>query len=138
MRVVTLLIVAVVCLAIGYFAGKQTATMQAGKAAVLEETSSSQPGLICYDTPPEVKQSVAPEYPEVARKAGTQGMVVLKILVDTTGTVAEVQISKPVSQELDQAAVAAARQWKFSPAMQKGRPVAIWMNLPVNFQLDKK
>ena len=77
-----------------------------------------------------------PEYPDNARNKGWEGTVRLQILVGTEGRVEEVRvIGSSGYAELDQAAQRAVRTWRFSPALQKGVPVAAWAALPVVFDL---
>ena len=63
-----------------------------------------------------------------------QGTVVVKALVGTDGRVRETRVAKSVPM-LDAAAVAAVRQWRYSPAISHGRPVAMWVDTPVQFTL---
>lgn len=77
-----------------------------------------------------------PRYPDLARRAGIEGQAVVKALVDIDGSVMEVQILKSSgNQMLDEAALAAARQWKFSPAKQRDKFVRVYVSIPVNFRL---
>lgn len=77
-----------------------------------------------------------PRYPDLARRAGIEGQAVIKALVDIDGSVMEVQILKSSgNQMLDEAALAAARQWKFSPAKQRDKFVRVYVSIPVNFRL---
>jgi len=87
------------------------------------------------DELPEVITKVPPEYPPSARASGIQGVVQLQALIVEDGTVADVRVMKGVSG-LDEAAMAAVRQWRFKPALAKGRPVAVWVAVPVRFSLN--
>ncbi len=78
------------------------------------------------------------KYPELARKAGVQGTVVVQIVVDAEGNPQEPQVVKSVAGVLDNAAVEAVMKQKFRPGMQRGRPVAVRMAMPVKFQLRGK
>ena len=89
---------------------------------------------VYVDELPEAITRVAPNYPEAARKAGTQGTVILNVLVDRDGKVADTRIASSVPG-LDDAAAAAVRQWRFKPAMERGSPVAVWVIVPVKFSL---
>ena len=76
-----------------------------------------------------------PEYPEIARNAGVDGVVVLKILVGKNGDVDKViYVSGP--EMLKQSAIDAAMQAKFKPALQQHRPVAVWVQIPIEFSLQ--
>ncbi|MBI3457996.1 MAG: energy transducer TonB [Candidatus Rokubacteria bacterium] len=87
-------------------------------------------------TPPTLKAVVKPEYPEEARHRGWEGTVVLLLQVGANGTVGEVRVrrasGKPI---LDEAAVAAARNWTFIPARQGPKTIAVWLEVPVKFEL---
>ena len=116
-----------------------------GKEAVAAETGtpaeSAEEAKIDVDQMPVPKTTVQPKYPEKARKAGIQGMVLLKVKVSETGSVESVQVEEGVEghTELDEAAVEAVKQWSFEPAQKDGEPVAIEVAIPVQFRLaDKK
>jgi TonB family protein len=64
-----------------------------------------------------------PVYPERALQQRVRGEVVLLVRVSETGEPLEARVTKHVRQDIDEAAVAAALQWRFEPARQKGRPV---------------
>lgn len=77
-----------------------------------------------------------PRYPDLARRAGVEGRTVIKALVDIDGSVMEVQVLQSSgNQMLDEAALAAARQWKFSPARQRDRLVRVYVAIPMEFRL---
>jgi protein TonB len=79
-----------------------------------------------------------PEYPEMARRARIEGQVIVKVLVDVDGSVAEAQILKSSGNDaLDEAALTAARQARFTPARQKDMPVKVWISIPFNFYLRR-
>lgn len=85
---------------------------------------------------PEVVRQSKPEYPELARKAGIEGRVTVKVLINTKGDVEKVEVVKGHPM-LDDAAVESARQWKFKPGKQRDRTVKVWMNIPIDFKLKK-
>jgi TonB family protein len=76
-----------------------------------------------------------PEYSEEARKAKYQGTVVLWLVVDQNGRPQNIKVARSLGMGLDQKAMDAVRQWKFEPAMKDGRPVAVQINVEVNFRL---
>ena len=76
------------------------------------------------------------EYPEAARKARIEGLVVVEALVDADGTVANVRVLKTSGNaELHQAAVAAASRATFAPASSRDRPALKWVTIPYRFAL---
>jgi protein TonB len=90
--------------------------------------------FIPYQTPPAVIKRVDPVYPELARKAGMQGKVFVKILIDKEGKVKRTVIMQG-PEIFHEAASSAVMQWIFKPAIQHDRPIMVWMVIPVNFQL---
>jgi len=83
---------------------------------------------------PEALTKVPPEYPEAARNRGIQGTVVVQALIGKDGRVKETKVVRSVP-ELDEAAETAVRQWTFKPAKSYGKPVAVWVAVPVKFTL---
>ena len=80
-----------------------------------------------------------PKYPELARRAGIEGNTVIKALVDIDGSIIEAQVLKSSgNQMLDQAALAAARRAKFTPAKQRDKFVRVWVSIPIKFQLTAR
>ena len=80
--------------------------------------------------------SPVPVYPELARHAGIEGVVHLKMLIDVDGSIVEVVVLKSSgNQLLDQSAMAAARQSKFTPARQRDRNVRVWVARKFEFAL---
>ena len=86
--------------------------------------------------PVPVKQT-APEYPEIARRAGVEGTVWVKILVDKDGKAKKAIIMKSDAEIFNENALAAAKQWVFTPAMMNNGPVAVWAAIPFRFKLNK-
>jgi periplasmic protein TonB len=86
--------------------------------------------MIYYETPP---------YPRLAEQAGLEGLVWVKALVASDGTVKNAVVFKTSgTPSLDEAAVAAAPKCKFKPAIQNGRPVAMWVTYKVDFKLNNR
>jgi protein TonB len=78
---------------------------------------------------------VAPVYPVVARQAHIEGVVILEAVLDDQGRVESVRVLRSISL-LDQAAVDAVRQWRFTPALLNGQAVPVVMTVTVNFTLQ--
>ena len=70
-----------------------------------------------------------------ARAEGIEGRLILSLSVGADGTVTSVRVTKSLSAEMDAAAEAAVRQWRFKPAMACGKPVAGTFNLGRTFEL---
>ena len=84
---------------------------------------------------PEVISKPAPEYPDLARSAGVDGVVQLQALVGKDGKVKDVRVMKGVEM-LNEAALKAVRNWVFKPALSNNKPVAVWVAVPVRFSLN--
>jgi protein TonB len=83
-----------------------------------------------------LRKGAAPRYPTVARKAGWEGLVVARVLVDTQGCAAAVSIRKSSGYPLlDQAVTKAVKKWIFTPATQAGKPIVSFHDVKVRFRL---
>jgi TonB family protein len=76
-----------------------------------------------------------PEYSEPARKVGYEGTCILELVVDAEGMPKNIKVTRPIGFGLDDKALAAVRQWRFSPATKDGTPVAVHINVEVSFHL---
>ena len=85
--------------------------------------------------PPVRIKDVTPIYPETARLGKIEGVVVIEAVISPAGDVVETRVlkSKPL---LAEAALAAVRQWKYTPTLLNGRPVPVVMTVTVNFRLQ--
>jgi protein TonB len=79
-------------------------------------------------------KKIEPVYPELAKRARVSGTVILTVTVDEEGNVADLKVLKghPL---LDDSAVAAVRQWKYSPTLLNGEPVPVIATVTVIFNL---
>ena len=77
---------------------------------------------------------VEPEYPELAKRARVSGLVVMQVIVNEGGAVEEVKIVRghPL---LNDAALRAVRQWRYSPYLLNGEPIPVTATVTVNFVL---
>lgn len=100
-------------------------------------------------TTPKVLYQPTPEYSEIARKQKISGVAFISIIVDAQGNPVNVHITKSIADtvgnnkkkhaaalSLDQAALDAVKQYRFIPAMKDGKPVAVYLNVEVNFQVS--
>lgn len=79
-----------------------------------------------------------PPYPAMSRKQGEEGTVRLHVMVDASGHAELVKIKASSGHErLDMAARAAVREWRFVPARQRGHNIAGWVEVPIQFKLEK-
>ena len=88
-------------------------------------------------TRPAVTYQVQPRYSEAARRAGVQGAVTVEAVIDEQGRVTDVKILRGLPMGLDREAVAAVRQWRFTPATLQGKPVKVYFSLTVNFRIQR-
>ncbi|HOW86741.1 MAG TPA: energy transducer TonB [Candidatus Aminicenantes bacterium] len=86
--------------------------------------------------PPKLVHEVAPVYPEAARKANVEGVVILEATADTYGRVAAVKVLRSIPL-LDQAAIDALKQWVYEPMVIDGKPREVTFTVTVRFALDK-
>ncbi len=84
--------------------------------------------------PPRLIKKVEPVYPEKARRAQVEGVVILEATTDKDGKVESVRVLKPVPM-LNQAAVDAVKQWEYEPVIIDGEPRGAVFTVTVNFQL---
>jgi len=84
---------------------------------------------------PRAIYSPDPDYSDEARKAKYQGTVVLWLIVDANGRPRDERVARSLGMGLDQRAMEAVRNWRFEPAMKDGHPVAVQINVEVNFRM---
>jgi len=79
---------------------------------------------------------VVPVYPDLARQARVEGIVVIECRIDTRGRVAEARVlsGHPL---LDGAALDAVRQWRYRPTLLNGQPISVIMTVTVRFALRR-
>jgi TonB family protein len=120
--------------------------MSAGAAT---ETSGNNPitvdneipdksAYVAVDKAPEVLKGPQPVYPDIAKKAGIGGKVFVQMLIDVDGHVVRADIAKSSGNTaLDEAAVEAAKQWLFTPAIAPGgKPVRVWVMQSFTYKLN--
>ncbi|HEX9902003.1 MAG TPA: energy transducer TonB [Acidobacteriota bacterium] len=86
--------------------------------------------------PPKLLKQVAPIYPEIARQARVEGVVIIQATTDIYGRVAGWNVLHSIPL-LDQAAVDAVRQWVYEPMVINGRPRGVIFSVSVRFVLTK-
>jgi TonB family protein len=87
---------------------------------------------------PVVTKEVKPKYTEGAIRRRVQGSVGIEAVVLKDGTVGNVRVTRSLDEELDQEAVAAAKQWTFKPGTKDGKPVNVQVNIELTFTLRDK
>jgi protein TonB len=86
-------------------------------------------------TAPRFLHRADPQYSPEARKKKIQGIVLLSLIVNKDGRTEEIKVIRGLGHGLDEKAVECARQWEFAPAEKDGVPVAVFVNVEVNFHL---
>jgi len=102
------------------------------------EVAAAPPAML---TPPifsaDYLDNPKPAYPMLSLRLREQGTVVLRVLVNTSGGVDEVQVFKPSGySRLDSAAQDAVQRWKFVPAKRGAESVSAWVKIPIPFVLN--
>jgi TonB family protein len=85
--------------------------------------------------PPKLIKKVEPLYPESARKAEIEGVVIIEATTDQYGKVTKTKVLRSIP-ELDQAAMDAVKQWVYEPFIKDGKPVGMIFTVTVQFKLD--
>jgi len=94
--------------------------------------------FVAYEDPPVIIGSIAPDYPDFAKRARVQGTVVLEVEVYADGVVGDIRVTRSVQSGpggLDEAAIAAVRKIKFQPGKSGGNPVNTTVIIPIEFKL---
>ena len=106
-----------------------------GKDSLVIASSDDMPSegeFVYYEDEPVPVTRVEPAYPEFAREAQIQGKVTLHVLVGKDGRVKNVKVIKGVTG-LNEEAVKAIQKWVFKPALSNNKPVAVWVEVPMDF-----
>lgn len=89
-------------------------------------------------TSPELIEKTDAEYSEEARAAGLEGTVWISAVITENGAVQTPRLSRPLGLGLDEKAAEAVQRWRFRPATFQGAPVAVLMNIPIDFRLPAR
>lgn len=87
------------------------------------------------DRKPRLLSHTEARYTDDARAKGIEGKVILGFTVDHDGVPQGIQVKQSLYPSLDQAAIEAVREWRFSPGMKNGQTVSTWLEVQVNFNL---
>jgi protein TonB len=117
-------------------AGTSAPSAVSAPATVASAPSRDSGGAITQSARPQGGYQVRPSYPSSALRQGVQGTTMLKVHVLIDGRVGDVVVQQSAGHpDLDQAAIEAVRRWRFEPARRGSDPVAMWVLLPVQFQI---
>jgi periplasmic protein TonB len=103
----------------------------------LEEYLPQADEFVAVEEWPVAISLATPIYPPMANKAGIEGSVWVKVLVDKTGAVRDAMIAKPsgANAGFEEAALDAAKKSTWKPAIQNKQPVAVWLSYEIKFRL---
>jgi len=104
------------------------------------QINDDDPGMnefIPVEKPPQIVKRVLPEYPPIAIRAGIEGVVWVKILVGKDGIPQKAVVVKFTSEIFNDAAMAAAMKFTFTPAYMNQGPVKVWVAIPFRFTLKE-
>lgn len=82
----------------------------------------------------ELQQKI--NYPEMARKAGVEGQVIVQFVVDENGNVLDPRVLRGIGAGCDEEALRVVKEANFTPGQQRGESVRVKMSLPIRFQLN--
>ncbi|HCD50887.1 MAG TPA: energy transducer TonB [Balneolaceae bacterium] len=106
-----------------------------------QEEEEEEDFFVVVENMPELKGGLAAlqrkvKYPEMARRAGIEGRVTVQFIVNEQGRVENPRVIRGIGGGCDEAALEAVKQAKFTPGMQRGRPVRVQYSLPIVFKLQ--
>jgi len=114
------------------FAGAAHAQEQANSADQDNSKSSSHKSVVVG---PRLVQSTEPHYTDRARKAKIQGEVLVALTVDTDGVPRDLHVVRSLEPSLDEVAMKSVAKYRFAPATRDGQPIAVTVNVSVNFHI---
>ena len=112
-----------------FLAALMTAPLYAQKAHKIGEEGVRAPKLL---------KEVKPQYTEGAMNRNVQGTVEVEAVVLSDGTVGDVTIKRSLDGELDEEAIKATKQWRFSPGTKDDQAVDVLVQIELTFTLRKK
>jgi TonB family protein len=84
--------------------------------------------------PPRAIRTAMPFYPKEPHDKWIQGVTSLELVVEPTGEAGDIRVVKSLHPDLDEAAVASARQWRFSPGTKAGQAIPVIVSMEVSFR----
>jgi protein TonB len=109
-----------------------------GNDSLIVRASDRSPGMddfVAVEDQPVRLRIDPPQYPQLAREAGIEGRVMIRALIGKDGKVKKAVLIEAANQILVEAALASAHTAIFKPAMQQGKPVEVWVMMPIDFSL---
>ncbi len=96
------------------------------------------PAALAQREAPVPVRTVSPEYPAELGAEKVAALVMVRCAIDEQGNVTEATVQKSSNAAFDQSAVEALKRWKFKPATEAGKAIAIVVSIPVKFTGDEK
>jgi len=108
----------------------------APKPTVVPNVSTGFRSIAQVSQLPHFKTEIKAQYPEAAKRANIEGVVILQVDIDATGAVKMVQLIQGLGYGCDEAALAAVQQSSFTPAYAGDEPVPVRIRIPYRFKFD--
>lgn len=118
-----------------YFEASQKSTLDEGISGSKSEKDKIIDAEFGTASGPRFIHREVPVYPQVARRLGKEGKVVLRLTIDEKGELVNIEVLEGASYGFTEAAIEAVKKSKFAPAIKNGKPVASRAILPVRFIL---
>ncbi|ASQ90987.1 energy transducer TonB [Prosthecochloris sp. GSB1] len=118
---------------------RQAIRQQVGNVGSADGAGLDVPMFVPCETMPAVLKQKKPRYPEIARQAGIEGKVFVSVLIGETGKALRVKIMKRVPADqtvFDDVAIESVMASTYSPGIQNGSPVKVWLTVPIRFELN--
>jgi len=118
-------------------AGEGDGQIQIAQDVMVGDAEPGMDEFVPVEKPPQVVKKITPKYPDMASRAGLEGTVWVKILVDKDGKPKKAVVVKSTTEIFNDAAVEAAMQFVFTPAYMNNGPVKVWVAIPFKFRLKE-
>ncbi len=120
--------------------GLGTGTQITQDIKIEEEKKETDPDIDAFipvEKYPEIVVAAQPQYPEMAKRAGIEGKVYVKVLIDKEGKPKKAVVIKTDAEIFNDAAIEAAMKSIFTPALQNNKPISVWIVIPYKFRLNQ-
>ena len=107
-----------------------------GADAALDDRTIDVQVEVQVDQKPSILSSPDPKYPEAARRANREAVVLVEFTVDVNGKPIDIKVTEPKGFGFDEAAIEAIERWRFTPAKKGGESVPMRVRQPIRFNLD--
>jgi protein TonB len=115
--------------------GLGTGGVEITQDIMIDDLEPGMDDFIPVEKAPQIVRKAIPDYPEMAMRAGLEGTVWVKVLVDRDGKPMRAVVIKSTTEIFNDPAVNAAMKFMFTPAVMNHGPVRVWVSIPFRFQL---